>query len=97
MEDFNYAALLQRQDKLLGRRKSALIVTASGLGTTLAGAIVLQEVDSYAGGYIYLTGLLASGTGLIWLIVNEFNLIDNKRKINGMKLAAIPGGVALKF
>ena len=89
--DYDRISLLTRENNLLQRRKTALTISLVGLGTTAFGTAV------EAPGLVVLGGA-ATLVGGVWLIVNEFKLINVQQQINKKLILQInPNGVALRF
>ena len=89
--DYDRISLLTRENNLLQRRKTALTISLVGLGTTAIGTAV------EAPGLVVLGGA-ATLVGGVWLIVNEFKLINVQQQINKKLILQInPNGVALRF
>lgn len=98
-----YSLLLDNQNKLLQNRKIATIVGLAGgfvggIGSTMISVSATEGEASPAGTAMVLVGGTAAAVGGVWLLVNEFKLINNQRQINDhLKLRLTPGGVALEF
>ena len=98
-----YTMLLDNQNKLLQNRKTAIIISLAGgavgvVGTTMVSVSSLSGETSPSGSALTLIGGAATAVGGVWLIVNEFKLINNQTQINDhLKLRLTPGGVALEF
>ena len=90
-DDYDRISLLTRENNLLQRRKTALTISLVGLGTTAIGTAV------EAPGLVVLGGA-ATLVGGVWLIVNEFKLINVQQQINKKLILQInPNGVILRF
>ena len=108
-----YADLLSYQNHLLKNRKTAMIVTLSGLGVCVTSGVLgvagvtfqynsrgdVEMVDVPVAATVgIVAGELAFLTGGIWMIVNEFKMVNSQRKINDhLILRYGPNGVALQF
>lgn len=107
-----YADLLSYQNHLLKNRKTAMIVTLSGLGVCVTSGVLGASVAQYeyssgkvvsvdypvAAAVGVIVGECALLTGGIWMIVNEFKMVNSQRKINDhLILRYGPNGVALQF
>ena len=76
--------LLSQENEQLSQRTIAMILSLSGGAVTAVGA---AQMDEY--GYLTPTGkafaavgLITASVGEVWLIVNEFQLISTRKKIN---------------
>ncbi len=101
-QDLNYVNLLNKQNKLLNQRQTALIIGLSGSAFASACYTTLYLIDSKALQEVFGIGLYVGAAtalaGGVWGIVNEFQLINNKRKINdNLILKVNPNGIALQF
>ena len=101
-QDLDYLGLLNKQNQLLKQRQTALIIGLSGSAFASACYTTLRYIDGKAlqqvfgiGFYVGAATALAGG---VWGIVNEVQLINNKRKINdNLILKVNPNGIALQF
>lgn len=94
--NYNEVELLDFQNKLLNRRKTALIISLCGAGITGIGAAIGPNSDAGAG--IATVGSIAVLTGGIWYVVNEFKLINSQKRLNEhMRLKCTPTSIALEF
>ena len=112
-QNTQYVDLLAYQNHLLKNRKTALIVSLSGIGTVTVSTIIgfagaLYSYNSNTGGVdiqfpVYATagqlaGSVAATTGAVWYLVNEFKMINAQKKINNhLILRYGPDGVKLMF
>lgn len=107
-----YVELLAQQNKLLQSRKIAKIVSLTGAGVAAIGSATtvfsaLLNYDPEVGGEIEVSpagsiltsvGSIAMAVGGIWLLVNDFKLINSQKRINeNLILRYGPTGVALQF
>ena len=98
-----HSLLLDNQNKLLKNRKIATIISLAGggigaIGATMVSVASVQGQASPSGTALYLVGGAATAVGGVWLIVNEFKLINNQTQINDhLKLRLTSSGVALEF
>ncbi len=89
--------LLDFENKLLDRRKTALILSIAGAGVSSIGAS-LGIGESEVGATLTIVGGLATLTGGVWFLVNEFKLINCQKKINShLTLRYTPTSIALTF
>ena len=99
-EQFEFSELLKRENSLLKQRTIATIITLSGGVVTTVGMALRDERGNITntGAVLGSIGLLSTTGAGVWLIVNEFQLISTRRKINEkMILRVTPAGVALQF
>ena len=99
-EQFAFSELLKRENCLLKQRSIATIITLSGGVVTTVGMVLRDGRGNItnAGAVIGSIGLVTTAGAGVWLIVNEFQLISTRRKINEkMVLRVTPTGVALQF
>ena len=99
-EQFAFSELLKRENTLLKQRSIATIITLSGGVVTTVGMVLRDNRGNVtnAGAVIGSIGLVTTAGAGAWLIVNEFQLISTRRKINEkMVLRVTPTGVALQF
>lgn len=99
-EQFAFSELLKRENTLLKQRTIATIITLSGGAVTTVGMALRDNrgIITNAGAVIGSIGLVTTVGAGVWLIVNEFQLISTRRKINEkMVLRVTPTGVALQF
>ena len=97
-----YVEMLNRQNRLLTNRKIASCISLGGSALYLIGMNVAtmdtREKPSNTGYYLAGAGALAAAGGGIWLLVNEFCLINSQKKINNHLIVRYsPGGIALVF
>ena len=97
-----YVEMLNRQNRLLMNRKIASCISLGGSALYLIGMNVAtmdaREKPSNTGYYLAGAGALAAAGGGIWLLVNEFCLINSQKKINNHLIVRYsPGGIALVF
>ena len=98
--DYSQYTLLTQENKLLKNRKTALIVSTVGFGSMIIG-----ETMTYNGGELTDSGNVFVGlggiatlVGGIWLVVNEFKLINVQQQINkNLMLQINPNGLVLRF
>ena len=94
--DYSQYALLTQENKLLNNRKTALIVTSIGFGSVILGETVLSNGD-LTDVFVGLGGI-ATLVGGIWLVVNDFKLINVRQQINkNLMLQINPNGLVLTF
>ena len=99
-EQFAFSELLKRENSLLKQRSIATIITLSGGVVTTVGMVLRDGRGNItnAGAVLGSIGLVTTVGAGAWLIVNEFQLISTRRKINEkMVLRVTPTGVALQF
>ena len=97
-----YVEMLNRQNRLLTNRKIASCISLGGSALYLIGMNVAtmdtREKPSNTGYYLAGAGAVAAAGGGIWLLVNEFGLINSQKKINNHLIVRYsPGGIALVF
>lgn len=97
-----YVEMLNRQNRLLTNRKIASCISLGGSALYLIGMNVAtmdaREKPSNTGYYLAGAGAVAAAGGGIWLLVNEFCLINSQKKINNHLIVRYsPGGIALVF
>lgn len=100
-DTYMLSQLLSRENKLLGRRRTALIVSLAGIGVEAVGVSLPRQnngdLTDFGAAMVFVGGT-ATLVGGVWLLVNEFNLISTRRKINeGMMLQVAPGKISLQF
>lgn len=97
--NYQYLELLNRQNDILDSRCTALILTLVGGFSGSICASAIQNGNTSVGlAYGYVGSVIIELTGLVWLTVNEFSLIRNRKKINeNIKLRCTGNGVALQF
>ena len=94
--DYSQYALLTQENKLLNNRKTALIVSSIGFGSVILGETVLSNGD-LTDVFVGLGGI-ATLVGGIWLVVNDFKLINVRQQINkNLMLQINPNGLVLTF
>ena len=99
-EQFAFSELLKRENSLLKQRSIATIITLSGGVVTTVGMVLRDGRGNItnAGAVLGSIGLVTTAGAGVWLIVNEFQLISTRRKINEkMALRVTPSGVSLQF
>ena len=97
---YEFNGLLERENSLLGQRRIATIISLSGSVVTSVGLSLRDQNNriTQTGTVIGSVGLLATLGSGVWLIVNEFQLISTRRKINEKTLLRVtPTGVSLHF
>ncbi len=97
-----YVEMLNRQNRLLTNRKIATCISLGGSALYLIGMNVAtmdtREKPSNTGYYLAGAGAVAAAGGGIWLLVNEFCLINSQKRINNHLIVRYsPGGIALVF
>ena len=97
-----YVEMLNRQNRLLTNRKIASCISLGGSALYLIGMNVatmdIREKPSNTGYYLAGAGAVAAAGGGIWLLVNEFCLINSQKRINNHLIVRYsPGGIALVF
>ena len=98
-----HAMLLDTQNRLLDGVKTATIISLAGgfvggIGSSMVTLSAAEGNTSPAGTALVLVGGSAAAVGGVWLLINEFKLINNQKQINDhLKLRLNPGGVALEF
>lgn len=91
MQTYEHYRLVTEQNEILKNRKTALTISVVGIGVTALGAATQAPFLAVVGG----VGTLVGG---IWLISNEYRLINNQTKINEhVMLELNPSGVKLRF
>ena len=99
-QDYELYELLSRENTLLRQRKIAFILSLAGTGTAVLGGAMLggYEQPSSSGITFATLGSMAASAGYIWLIVNEFQFISNRQKINThLQFRLDPNGLILNF
>lgn len=94
------SGLLARENTLLHQRGVALTLTLTGSVMTTVGTFLTdgQGQLTTAGKVFAGAGLLTTAAGGVWYIVNEFQLISARRKINDrMSVQLSPSGLRLNF
>lgn len=98
-----YTMLLEDQNSLLKQRKTAIIMSlAGGVVGGLGSAIVTTSAEngesSPVGTVMAITGGACTLAGGVWLLMNEFQLINSQKAINNhLRLRYSPTGIALEF
>lgn len=94
-----HASLVSLQNHYLKSRKIGLIIAVSGSATMALSESMFQMTEgNEAFVYLALGGALATITGGIWLLDNEFKMIKTQKMINNhLNLKLSPGGVAIQF
>lgn len=99
-QDYELYELLSRENTLLRQRKIAFILSLAGTGTAVLGGAMLSgyEQPTSSGITFSTLGSMAAFAGYIWLIVNEFQFISNRQKINThLQFRLAPNGLILNF
>lgn len=97
---YEFNSALQKENILLDRRTYALITFIAGDVLMYIGTNITDENGYVTDGGVRLAlvGGVATITGAVWLIVNEFKLIETRKKINNnLMLSVSPTGVRLNF
>lgn len=97
--NLKYVDLLNRQNDLLNDRVIAISLSLGGgfLTGLTASLINGGSADTFTA-TLYIFSLATTLVGSVWLTVNEFQLISNRKKINdNLTLRYGPDGVALQF
>lgn len=98
-QNMQYVDLLNRQNDLLSDRVIAISLSLGGgfLTGLTASLINGGSADTFTA-TLYIFSAATALVGSVWLTVNEFQLISNKKKINdNLTLRYGPDGVALQF
>ena len=99
-EKYEQYQLIAIQNKLLSNRRTALSISIAGSVLGTVGAVLFNDNGEITdeGAVLVLVGGLTAAVGEVWLLVNEFKLIDNKRLLNErIMLELNPSGVRLRF
>lgn len=99
-EQYEFTGLLERENNLLNQRRIAFIGYLSGGAVAAIGLTLRSDYGKLStGGTAMVTvGTLASLGAGIWLVVNEFQLISTRKKINDkLMLSVSPTGLSLHF
>ena len=113
-QDVQYIDRLSVQNRLLNNRKIAQIISLSGVGISIVSGVLcvegaIYEVNPRTGEnqlakipVAPLVGVAVGEaitlTGTIWLVVNEFKMINAQKKINDhLILRYSPDGIKLMF
>ena len=98
-QNLKYVDLLNRQNDLLDERIIALSLTVGGYAvTTITSNLIQNGANDGFTTTMFIAGALTTLVGGGWMIVNEFQLIKNKKKVNKcLTLRYGPDGVALQF
>jgi len=99
-EKYEQYQLIAIQNKLLSNRRTALSLSIAGSVLGTVGAVLFNDNGEITdeGAVLVLVGGLTAAVGEVWLLVNEFKLIDNKRLLNErIMLELNPSGVRLRF
>lgn len=98
--DYSQYTLLTQENKLLKNRKTALIVSTIGFGSVILGETMTDNQGYLTDSGTVFVGLggIATLVGGIWLVVNEFKLINVQQQINkNLMLQINPNGLVLRF
>ncbi len=105
MQNINYIQLLNKENKQLNQRIIALSIAIGGF--SLLEIATTSMTTSYndgstrfttLGSVFAVTGILSGVVGGSWLIANEYELIQTRRKINDHLIMQLtPEGVTLTF
>ena len=98
-QNLKYVDLLNRQNDLLTNKTIAIWMTLGGTVFASLTAAAIQEGAQDSGTQIaFITSALTMTAGSIWLLINEFALISNQKKINNaITLRYGLDGVAIQF
>ena len=98
-QNMQYVNLLNRQNDLLSDRVIALSLSMGG--GFLSGVMTSLAQSGYTNSAVATLLIASSATALVggvWMIINEYQLISNRKKINNnLTLRYGPTGVALQF
>ena len=98
-QNMQYVDLLNRQNDLLSVRVIALSLSIGG--GFLSGVMTSLAQSGYTNSAVatlLVVSLTTSLVGGVWMIINEYQLISNRKKINNnLTLRYGPTGVALQF
>lgn len=98
-QNMQYVDLLNRQNDLLSDRVIALSLSIGG--GFLSGVMTSLAQSGYTNSAVatlLVVSLTTSLVGGVWMIINEYQLISNRKKINNnLTLRYGPTGVALQF
>lgn len=98
-QNIQYVELLNRQNDLLSDRVIALSLSIGG--GFLSGVMASLAENGYTNSAVATLLIASSATALVggvWMIINEYQLISNRKKINNnLTLRYGPTGVALQF
>lgn len=98
-----YTMLLEDQNSLLKQRKTAIIMSLAGsvvggLGSAIVTTSAENGESSPVGTVMAITGGACTLAGGVWLLMNEFQLINSQKAINNhLRLRYSPTGVVLEF
>ena len=98
-----YTMLLEDQNSLLKQRKTAIIMSLAGsvvggLGSAIVTTSAENGESSPVGTVMAITGGACTLAGGVWLLMNEFQLINSQKAINDhLRLRYSPTGVVLEF
>lgn len=90
----------ETENDLLSKRKAALWTTIGGITAVELGALFVNDTGNITdeGAVFVVAGGIAALAGGIWLVVNEFKLINTRTKINEkMILTVSPNGIKINF
>ncbi|MBO4434353.1 MAG: hypothetical protein J5769_02740 [Bacteroidales bacterium] len=100
VQKINYTQLLNKENSLLHQRAIALTICVSGFGLVEIGSLMRDETNSLTNGgaaLVLIGGLGALGSGT-WLIINEYQLINTRKKINDHLILQVnPNGLQVTF
>ena len=89
--DYERVVLLNRENDLLQSRKTALTISVVGVSVSSFGTAVESPELIVIGGTVALVGG-------VWLLINEYKLIDIQKQINRKTILQInPNGLTLRF
>ena len=100
MQNVEINNLLERENRLLSQRNAALITTlsASAVSTVFLSFRDSRNQIPTACQVIGTTGAIISMASAVWLVVNEFQLISTRKKINSsMQVRLFPNGLKIEF
>ncbi len=97
--NWQYVDLLKRQNTLLSERTTAICLSLGG--SFLVGVASSLENTGASSDLVNVFGYTGAVMGLVggvWMLVNEFQLIQSRKKINNhLILRYGPNGIALQF
>lgn len=105
LQNVNYIQLLNKENKQLNNRAIALSLTVGGVALLeIASSSMTEQYNDGSTGFtkmgtvFALTGIVSGMVGGTWLLVNEYNLISTRKKINEHTIMQLtPAGVTISF
>lgn len=98
-QNLRYVDLLNRQNDLLNDRTTAICLTIGGsFLASITSSLIQGGMNDGIMATLFISSAVAAAVGSCWMLVNEFQMISNQKKINNcLTLRYGPDGVALQF